>query len=54
MAIEGAMDAEVFRSYVSEVLCPSLKEGDMVVMDNLSVHKSEIAIAMIEKVGASV
>jgi hypothetical protein len=26
MAIEGAMDAEVFRSYVSEVLCPSLKE----------------------------
>lgn len=54
MAIEGAMDAEVFRSYVSEVLCPSLKKGDMVVMDNLSVHKSEIAIAMIEKVGASV
>jgi len=54
MAIEGAMDAEVFRSYVSEILCPSLKEGDIVVMDNLSVHKSEIAIAMIEKVGASV
>lgn len=54
MAIEGAMDAEVFRSYVREVLCPSLKEGDMVVMDNLSVHKSEITIAMIEKVGASV
>ncbi|MBX9744668.1 MAG: transposase, partial [Chlamydiales bacterium] len=48
MAIEGAMDAEVFRSYVGEVLCPSLNEGDMVVMDNLSVHKSETTIAMIE------
>lgn len=54
MVIEGAMDTEVFRSYVSEVLCPSLKEGDLVVMDNLSVHKSEITIAMIEEVGASV
>lgn len=54
MAIEGAMNAEVFGSYVSEALCPSLKEGDMVVMDNLSVHKSEITIAMIEKMGASI
>ena len=38
MAIEGAMDADIFCSYVSEVLFPSLKEGDMVVMDNLSYH----------------
>ena len=54
MAIEGATDAEVFRSYVSEVLCPSLKESDMVIMDNLSAHKNETTIAMIEKMGASV
>jgi len=46
MAIEGAIDAEVFRSYVSEILCPSLKEDDIVVMDNLSVHKGSATIRL--------
>jgi transposase len=39
MAIDGATDAEVFRAYVQQVLCPTLVPGDIVVMDNLRAHK---------------
>lgn len=40
MTIEGATDADVFRAYVSEVLCPTLRGGDIVIADNLSAHKA--------------
>lgn len=40
MAIEGATDTEVFREYVGNVLCPMLRPGDVVVVDNLPPHKS--------------
>jgi transposase len=40
MTIDGATDADVFRAYVQEVLCPTLREGDIVVADNLSAHKT--------------
>lgn len=53
MAIEGATDTEVFRAYVREVLCPTLKEGDMVIMDNLAPHKNEETIDLIEAAGAT-
>jgi transposase len=52
MAIEGATDAEVFGAYVRQVLCPLLKPGDMVVMDNLAAHKSEVILALIRQAGA--
>jgi transposase len=39
MTVEGATDAAVFRAYVSQVLVPTLRPGDIVVMDNLSAHK---------------
>jgi transposase len=39
MTVEGATDAEVFRAYVKHVLGPTLVPGDIVVLDNLSVHK---------------
>ncbi len=39
MALEGTTDTESFRAYVSEVLRPTLRPGDIVVMDNLSPHK---------------
>jgi hypothetical protein len=42
MAVEGATDTEVFRAYVERVLCPTVQAGDLVVMDNLSPHKSEL------------
>jgi transposase len=40
MTVEGATDSDVFRAYVQEVLCPTLREGDIVVADNLSAHKA--------------
>lgn len=39
MTVEGATDGEVFSAYVKRVLCPTLKRGDIVVMDNLRAHK---------------
>jgi transposase len=52
MTIEGATDTEVFRTYVKEVLCPTLRAGDVVIMDNLTPHKSEPTLALIEAAGA--
>jgi transposase len=54
MTIEGATDTDVFRTYVREVLCPTLRPGDVVIMDNLSPHKSAPTIELIEAAGASV
>ena len=54
VAIPGATDAEVFRTYVREVLLPTLSPGDIVVMDNLSAHKNPETIALIEGAGAEV
>jgi transposase len=39
MMIAGAVDGEVFRVWTEQVLCPTLAEGDIVVMDNLQAHK---------------
>jgi transposase len=52
MTIEGATDTEVFRTYVKEVLCPTLRAGDVVIMDNLTPHKSEPTLALIAAAGA--
>jgi len=54
MTIEGATDTEVFRAYVRQVLCPTLRPGDVVVMDNLSPHKSDPTLELIVQVGAQV
>ena len=54
MAIEGATDTEVFQTYVREVLCPALRAGDTVVMDNLSPHKSDQTLGLIAQAGAQV
>jgi transposase len=52
MTINGAVDSIVFKVYVEEVLCPSLKAGDIVIMDNLSVHKVKGVRELIEGCGA--
>ena len=54
MALEGTTDTESFRAYVSEVLRPTLRLGDIVVMDNLSPHKSDPTLALITTAGAQV
>jgi transposase len=52
MTIEGATDTDVFCAYVSEVLAPTLRTGDIVVMDNLSAHKTQRVRELIEARGA--
>lgn len=37
---DGAMNGNVFRAYVEQVLVPTLAAGDIVVMDNLPAHKA--------------
>lgn len=54
MTIEAATDAEIFLAYVEQVLCPALKPGDVVVMDNLSSHKVGGVRKRIAAVGAEV
>lgn len=54
MVVEGATCQEVFRAYVEQILLPTLRAGDMVILDNLSAHKDTQAIARIEEVGARV
>jgi len=52
MVLEGATDGDAFRVYVSQVLAPTLKRGDIVVMDNLSAHKISGVIETIQATGA--
>ena len=53
MTIEGATDTAVFHAYVREILCPTLRPGDIVIMDNLAPHKNEQTVALITAVGAT-
>jgi transposase len=53
MTIDGATCAEVFRAYVEHVLVPTLRPGDIVILDNLSAHKDVEARKRIEAAGAT-
>ncbi|MEO7029340.1 MAG: IS630 family transposase [Acidobacteriaceae bacterium] len=53
MTIEAATDREIFLAYLDEVLCPKLRPGHVVVMDNLSAHKVEGVRERIERAGAT-
>lgn len=53
MTIEGATTGEVFLGYVEEFLAPTLKENQVVIMDNLSSHKVKNVREAIEAKGAS-
>ncbi len=52
MTINGAVDGIVFKVYVEQVLGPTLKAGDVVVMDNLPAHKVAGIKQLIEATGA--
>ena len=54
MSVEGATDGAAFEAYLKHFLVPTLKEGQVVVMDNLQVHKSTKVGKLVESVGASV
>jgi transposase len=52
MTVEAATDGEVFATYLQHVLCPKLRPGDVLVMDNLSAHKVAGIREMIQARGA--
>lgn len=49
---EGAMDGELFLAWVRQGLTPTLRPGDLVIMDNLATHKVAGVRQAIESVGA--
>jgi transposase len=50
--IDGPINGERFRLYVEKVLAPTLKPGDIVIMDNLGSHKSKAVRRAIREAGA--
>lgn len=50
--LEGPIDGESFRTYVENVLVPTLGPGDIVIMDNLGSHKGKAVRALIRAAGA--
>ena len=52
MTLDGAMTGDAFLAYIEQVLVPTLKPGDIVVMDNLASHKPEAVRIGIEAAGA--
>ena len=53
MVIDGAMNGDLFLAYVQQQLVPTLRRGDIVVMDNLSSHKKPGVKESIEQAGAT-
>jgi transposase len=54
MTLEGATDAEAFEAYVKHVLAPSLREGQVVVLDGLGAHRTDKVRELVEGRGADV
>ena len=52
--IEGSANMEVFAAYVGTILCPELHEGDVVILDNLCIHKTPTVSRLIAAKGALV
>ena len=50
--LEGPIDGESFRLYVEKVLLPTLRPGDIVIMDNLGSHRGRIVRQLIRSAGA--
>src|SRR5947209_4169452 len=50
--LEGPIDGESFRIYVEKVLVPTLRPGDIVILDNLGSHKGKAVRALIRAAGA--
>jgi transposase len=51
LTVEGATTSAVFEAYMEQVLAPTLRKGQVVVMDNLSAHKGERVRQLIEERG---
>lgn len=53
MVLDGPINGELFQDYVDQILVPELRQGDVVVLDNLGSHKGAGVRAAIEAAGAS-
>ena len=53
MVLDGPMTGSAFRAYVEQVFVPTLKPGDVVIMDNLPAHKVNGVKKAIEEAGAT-
>ena len=49
----GPIDTDAFSAYIDQILVPTLRPGDVVVLDNLAVHKQPAIRAAVEAAGAS-
>jgi transposase len=54
MVLDGAIHRLAFEAFVAEVLVPTLRPGDLVVLDNLSSHKGPRVAQLIRAAGAEV
>jgi transposase len=50
--INGAMDKDMFDLYVEGILAPTLRPGDVVILDNLPGHRSTAAADILREIGA--
>lgn len=51
VVFDGALDGKMYNAYIEKFLLPTLERGDVVIMDNLNVHKSEIARKLVTEKG---
>jgi len=50
--LDGPINAEAFKTYVEKALAPTLRPGDLVIMDNLGSHKGKAVRRAIRSAGA--
>ena len=53
MVLDGPINGDWFEAYIEQILVPTLKPGDVVIMDNLSSHKRLSVKLLIEAAGAT-
>ncbi len=53
MVLDGPMNRAAFQAYIEQVLVPTLRHGDTVIMDNLPAHKGDDVHRAIEAAGAT-
>ena len=54
MTIEAPTDGDVFLAYLEQVLCPTLRPGQIVILDNLAAHKVDGVRQLVESTGARI
>ena len=53
LVLDGPLTVATFRAYVAHLLVPTLCPGDLVILDNLAVHKDPLSAQQIEHAGAT-